>query len=328
MVGSPPGHRIPAGILSGNQVMVLLFCSAADNADHWKAMLAADLPDLEVRVWPETGDPADIRMALVWKPPAGMLATLPNLGLILSLGAGVEPLLLDPTLPEVPLVRMVSDGLTHDMTGYVALQVLRWHRQLDEYRELQVAGQWRPLGHKPAAEVNVGILGLGELGTAAARTLCSMNYRVMGWSRSPKEIEGVECHSGPAGLTAMLKQSDLLVCLLPLTPDTRGLLNHSLFATLPKGAVVINAGRGGHLVEEDLLAAVDSGHLAGASLDVFVQEPLPAGHPFWRHPKIHVTPHVAAFTHPTQSARTVVDTIRAFRSGAALPNLVDRRRGY
>lgn len=308
--------------------MVLLFCSTSDNAGQWRSELAAQLPDIEVRVWPEIGDPADIRMALVWKPPAGLLATLPNLDLILSLGAGVEPLLLDPTLPDVPLVRMVSDGLTHDMTGYVALQVLRWHRQLDEYRELQAAGHWRPLGHRPAPEVGVGLLGLGELGAAAARTLRSMDYRVMGWSRSPKQIEGVECHAGPAGLTAMLRQSDLLVCLLPLTPDTRGILSRSLFDALPKGAVVVNAGRGGHLVEDDLLKAIDSGHLGGASLDVFAEEPLPAGHPFWRHPKIHITPHVAAITHPSQSVRSVAEAVRAYRSGAPIPNLVDRRRGY
>ena len=312
--------------------MTLLFCSATDTPDRWLAELGKRLPELEVRVWPDLngngGDPADIDMALVWKPPHGLLASLPNLKLIVSLGAGVESLLLDPTLPDVPLVRMVSEGLTVDMAGYVALQVLRWHRQLDAYKELQQAGSWKPLGHKPASEVSVGILGLGELGTASARTLLSMDYRVLGWSRSPKALDGVEGFAGPEGLAAMLPQCDLLVCLLPLTPDTQGILNRDLFAALPQGAVVVNAARGGHLVEDDLLAALDSGHLAGASLDVFVEEPLPEGHPFWRHPKVHVTPHVAAITHASRSADVVAEAVRAFREGRPLPNLVDRSKGY
>ncbi|OYD85760.1 2-hydroxyacid dehydrogenase [Azospirillum brasilense] len=308
--------------------MTLLFCSTTDRSDRWLSELDARLPGLEVRVWPEMGDPADIEMALVWKPPHGLLATLPNLKLIVSLGAGVESLLLDPTLPDVPLVRMVSEGLTVDMAGYVALQVLRWHRLLDEYKALQQAGRWEPLDHRPASEVSVGILGLGELGMASAKTLLSMDYRVLGWSRTPKTLPGVESFSGPDGLAAMLGQCNLLVCLLPLTAETRGLLNRKLFAALPKGAVVVNAARGGHLVEDDLLAALESGHIAGASLDVFAEEPLPAGHPFWTHPKVHVTPHVAAITHPSRSAAVVAEAITAFREGRPLPNLVDRSQGY
>ncbi len=308
--------------------MTLLFCSTTDRADDWLGELGARLPDLDVRVWPEMGDPADIDMALVWKPPHGLLASLPNLKLIVSLGAGVESLLLDPTLPDVPLVRMVSEGLTVDMAGYVALQVLRWHRQLDEYREQQRAAVWHQIGHKPASEVRVGILGLGELGTASAKTLLSMDYRVLGWSRTPKAIEGVESFAGTDGLAAMLPQCDLLVCLLPLTDGTRGILNRDLFAALPRGAVVINAARGAHLVEADLLEALESGHLRGASLDVFVEEPLPADHPFWHHPKVHVTPHMAAVTHASRSAEVVAEAVRAFREGRPLPNLVDRKQGY
>ncbi|MBP2230313.1 glyoxylate/hydroxypyruvate reductase A [Azospirillum agricola] len=308
--------------------MTLLFCSSSDNADVWRAEIAKRLPGLEMRVWPDVGDPADIRMALVWKPPAGLLASLPNLSLIVSLGAGVEPLLEDPTLPDVPLVRMVSDGLTLDMAGYVAFQVLRWHRQMDDYAALQAQARWEPLDHGPASAVTVGILGLGELGAAAARTLRTMDYHVLGWSRSPKQVEGVESFSGPDGLAAMLARTNTLVCLLPLTPDTQGILNAALFAALPAGAVVINAARGRHLVEADLLAALDSGHLRGASLDVTVTEPLPPGHPFWRHPKIRITPHVAAVTHPSLSAAQVAEAVRAFRAGEPLPNLVDRKRGY
>nr|WP_246500914.1 glyoxylate/hydroxypyruvate reductase A [Azospirillum rugosum] len=306
----------------------MLFCSTTDRAEDWLGELDRRMPGLEVRVWPEMGDPADIDMALVWKPPQGLLASLPNLKLIVSLGAGVESMLLDPTLPDVPLVRMVSEGLTLDMAGFVALQVLRWHRQLDEYKALQAAQTWKQLGHKPASEVTVGFLGLGELGTASARTLLSMDYRVLGWSRTPKSVDGVESYSGAEGLPRMLGQCDLLVCLLPLTDETRGILNRDLFAALPRGAVVINAARGGHLVEADLLEALDSGHLRGASLDVFAEEPLPPGHPFWSHPRIHVTPHIAAITHPSRSAHIVVDAITALREGRPLPNLVDRGQGY
>jgi glyoxylate/hydroxypyruvate reductase len=308
--------------------VTLLFCSASDNAEDWRREIAKRLPGLEIRVWPDVGDPGDITMALVWKPPAGMLASLPNLGLIVSLGAGVEPLLEDPTLPDVPLVRMVSDGLTVDMAGYVALQVLRWHRQMEEYAALQAAGRWRPLGHKPACDVTVGILGLGELGAAAAHTLRSLDYRVIGWSRNPKSIDGVESFAGADGLPTLLSQTDILVCLLPLTPDTRGLLNADLFAALPSGAVVVNAARGGHLVEADLLAALESGHLRGASLDVFAEEPLPSGHPFWGYPAIRITPHVAAITHPSRSAAQVAAAVKAFQAGQPLANQVDRKRGY
>lgn len=311
----------------------LLFVSAADNAEAWRGELARRLPDLDFRVWPDVGDAADIDCALVWKPPPGVLAGLPNLKVILSLGAGVEPLLADRTLPDVPLVRMVAEGLTEDMAAYVVLQVLRWQRKLDAYTEQQRAGVWKQLGHRPASEVRVGILGLGVLGEAAARALTPLGFQVIGWSRSPKEIRGVETVHGEDGLVALAARSDFLVCLLPLTEGTRGILNAGLFATLPKGAVVINAARGGHLVEADLLAALgDShlggGHLGGASLDVFAEEPLPPGHPFWAHPRIHVTPHVAGITHPSRCADHVADAIRRVETGQPLLHVVERGRGY
>ncbi|PWC35661.1 glyoxylate/hydroxypyruvate reductase A [Azospirillum sp. TSO22-1] len=306
----------------------LLFVSPTDNSEAWRGEIAKRLPDLEFRVWPDAGDPAAIDCALVWKPPPGVLAGLPNLRLILSLGAGVEPLLADPTLPDVPLVRMVADGLTEDMAAYAVLQVLRWQRKVDAYTEQQRAGVWKQLGHRPASEVRVGILGLGVLGEAAARALTPLGFQVVGWSRSAKEIRGVETLHGEDGLVALAARSDFLVCLLPLTDQTRGILNAKLFATLPQGAVVINAARGGHLVEADLLAALESGHLGGASLDVFAEEPLPSGHPFWTHPKVHVTPHVAGITHPSRCADHIADAIRRAETGQPLLHVVERGRGY
>ncbi len=312
--------------------MTLLFCSNIDNAGLWRDALGRRLPGLSMRVWPDVGgpdgDPDDIDMALVWQPPQGVFAGLSNLRLVMSLGAGVETLLRDPTLPDVPLVRMVSDSLSDDMAGFVALQVLRWHRHSDTFDAAQKAGVWQWLPYRPAREVSVGLLGLGELGSAAARVLTALGYRVLGWSRSPKQLPGVEAFAGTDGLAAMLPQCDLLVCLLPLTADTQGILDRDLFARLPAGAVVINAGRGGHLVEADLLDALDRGQLAGASLDVFSEEPLPPAHPFWRHPRVRVSPHSAAATHPSQAVDQVVATVTAFREGRPLANGIDRGRGY
>ncbi|WP_049973720.1 glyoxylate/hydroxypyruvate reductase A [Azospirillum sp. B4] len=320
--------------------MALLFVSAHDHAPDWVAELTAQLPGIEVRVWPSghrdvrvwpegLGDPAEIDTALVWKPPAGLLASLPNLKVIFSLGAGVDALLADPTLPGLPLVRMVEPGLTEGMTEYVCLHVLRWHRDAPLFEARQRAGVWRQLTHQHLArERRVGILGLGALGGDAALALKALRFDVAGWSRSPKHLEGIATYHGAEGLGPFLARTDILVCLLPLTPETEDILDAGLFAQLPRGAVVINAARGRHLVEEDLLAALDSGQLAGATLDVFRTEPLPASHPFWSHPKVTVTPHVAAITQARTAVEQVVDGLKRLAAGRPLVNLVDRARGY
>ncbi|HSK39501.1 MAG TPA: glyoxylate/hydroxypyruvate reductase A, partial [Arenibaculum sp.] len=214
------------------------------------------------------------------------------------------------------------------MAEYVALQVLYWHRNAHAYRTQQQQAQWRPLPEKLAGERKVGILGLGELGSAAAGTLRSLGFDVAGWSRSPRSLAGTTCLHGAAGFDDLLARSEILVCLLPLTPGTNGILNARTFAVLPRGAVIVNAARGAHVVESDLLAALDSGRIAGASLDVFAEEPLPPGHPFWTHPSVVVTPHVAAQTHARTAAASVVEQIRRHRAGLPLSNLVDRTRGY
>jgi len=309
--------------------MALLFRSSVDSEARWKPQLGRLMPELEVRVWPEVGDPADVDYALVWRPEPGLLASLPNLKLILSLGAGVDHILCDPLLPhDLPIVRLVDPYMTDAMSEYVVLQVLRLHRQDLDYRAQQEAAVWRELAQKNAAERCVGILGAGALGQDAARKLKRLGFDVALWSRSERAFEGLASYAGAAGLTALLGRSEILVCLLPLTPETEGILNTSTFTLLPKGAALINAARGGHLVEEDLLGALASGRLSAAALDVFREEPLPADHPFWRHPRIIVTPHTAAATHPQTAAPIILDNIRRCEEGRPLLNRIDPAQGY
>ena len=309
--------------------MALLFRSSVDSEARWEPQLARLMPELEVRIWPEIGDPAEIDYALVWCPEPGLLASLPNLKLILSLGAGVDHMLCDPDLPHgVPLVRLVDPYMTDAMSEYVALQVLRLHRQDLEYRAQQESAIWRELDQKNAAERTVGILGFGELGRDAARKLQGLGFDVALWGRRPRAVEGLRGYAGSSGLAALLGRSEILVCLLPLTAETEGILNTRTFSLLPRNAAVINAARGGHLVEEDLLGALARGHLSAAVLDVFRDEPLPARHPFWRHPRIVVTPHIAAATHPPTAAPIILDNIRRFEEGRPLLHEIDPAQGY
>jgi glyoxylate/hydroxypyruvate reductase A len=309
--------------------MALLFRSSVDSEARWKPQLARLMPELEVRIWPEIGDPADIDYALVWRPEPGFLASLPNLKLILSLGAGVDHILTDPHLHGgVPIVRLVDPYMTDAMSEYVVLQVLRLHRQDFDYRCQQERRIWLELDQKNAAKRAVGILGFGELGQDAARKLQGLGFDVALWGRRQRTAEGLLGYAGSTGLSALLDRSEILVCLLPLTAETEGILNASTFAMMPKGAALINAARGGHLVEEDLLAALASGRLSAAVLDVFRDEPLPAHHPFWHHPRIVVTPHVAAATHPPTAAPIILDNIRRLEAGLPLLNQVDPARGY
>ena len=305
-----------------------MFLSPDDPAELWREELQARMPELEVRIWPEVGDPAEIELALVWRAPPGELARYPNLKAILSLAAGIEWLVVDPTLPEVPIARMVDPSLTRTMSEYVLVAVLRHHREFDRFEREQRACSWA-YGFPPqAADRPVGIMGLGELGASAARQLVAHGFPVLGWSRTPKAIEGVTSYSGHGELHAFLHRSQVLVCMLPLTAETRGILDVGTFNGLPHGAFVINVARGDHLVEADLLAALDLGHLAGATLDVFRTEPLPVEDPLWRHPKLLITPHVASYSLPSTAADGVVDNIRRALAGQPLRHQVDRDRGY
>ena len=239
--------------------MALMFLSPDDPAELWREELRARMPELEVRIWPEVGDPAEIDLALVWRAPPGELARYPNLKAILSLAAGIEWLVVDPTLPDVPIARMVDPSLTRTMGEYVLLAVLRHHREFDRFEREQRARNWAYSFPPQAADRPVGIMGLGELGASAAKQLSAQGFPVLGWSRTPKAIEGVTSYAGHGELHAFLHRSQILVCLLPLTAETRGILDAETFNGLPHGACVINVARGDHLVEADLLAALDFG---------------------------------------------------------------------
>jgi glyoxylate/hydroxypyruvate reductase A len=241
----------------------------------------------------------------------------------------VDHLMLPPGPPPgVPVARLKDAMLTQGMAEWVLLNVLRFHRQDPEYRALQAARVWEELPPPETAKRRIGVLGLGEIGGASARLLAGLGFPVMGWSRGPKEVPGIECLHGASGLDAMLARTDILVCLLPLTPETRGVINARTLGLMPRGGWLINGGRGGHQVQEDVLAALESGQLAGAALDVFEPEPLPPEHPFWAHPRVWMTPHAASFTIPFSAAPQVVENIHRARDGRPLINLVDFSAGY
>lgn len=309
--------------------MRILFLSTTAQPETWLGPLGAALPDDEIMVYPELGDPATIECAIVAVPPPGVLTGLPKLRLIQSLWVGVESLLRDPTLPkDVPLARLVDPGMTGTMTETVLQHVLNAHREYEGYRAQQRGGIWRHLPQVRAQDRRVGFLGLGELGTAAARTLVGLNFAVAGWSRRPQELAGIATFAGPDGLRPFLARTDILVCLLPLTAETRGIINADTLAALPRGATLINLARGGHVVDDYLLAALDSGQLGRAVLDVFNVEPLPPDHPYWTHPRVVITPHVAAETDPATAVSQVVENLRRLRAGEPLRNVVDRAAGY
>lgn len=308
--------------------MALMFLSPDDPAEAWRAALLARVPELDFRIWPEVGNPAEIDVALVWQPPPGELARYANLRAILSLGAGIDGLLAQPGLPDVPIARMVDPSLTRTMTEYVVLATLRHHRQFDHFEREQRAARWSYAFPPQAAERRIGVMGLGVLGSAAAASLAAQGFPVAGWSRELRQLCGIETFAGLAGLAGFLARTDILVCLLPLTRETAGILNAATFAGLPSGAFVINVARGAHLVEADLIAALDSGQLAGATLDVFRNEPLPPDNPVWHHPLVLITPHVASYASARTAAEGVAENIRRARAGEELLHQVDRARGY
>ena len=293
------------------------------NAATWLAELRTGGPEFAFVPWLELAEPAAVEAAVVWRPPAAMLEQLPNLRVICAMGAGVDYLFAARLDPKVPVVRLVDPVMSERMASYVLAAVLYHQRQLGSYREQQRERVWRQMMHADTADVRIGIMGLGPRGRASAELLKRVGYDVAGWSRRPRSIAGVRCFAGPAEFDAFLGRSDFLVCLLPLTPATRGILRRATFDALPAGAVLINAARGDHLIEADLLAALDAGRLAGAVLDVFSIEPLPADHPLWRHPNVLITPHIASLSNPTTGAARIVTTLRAVQAGEQPAHVVD-----
>jgi glyoxylate/hydroxypyruvate reductase A len=274
--------------------------------------------------------PQEIRYFSGFRPPPGFLKTLPNLKAMFSLGAGVDGFLRDPELPRhLPLVRFVDPTLMHEMAQYVVMQVLIAHRGQRFFDTAQRESEWRQrMLVRPSRDTRIGMLGLGDIGGTIAASLLPFDFQLSGWSRSRKNIPGVTSFAGESELPQFLAQCDYCVCVLPLTEDTRGIMNAKLFAQLPKGAWVINVARGAHLIEEDLIAALDCGHLAGAVLDVFQAEPLPAESPIWMHPKITATPHIAGITDAKAALAYVADCVARCENGQPLENVVDLTKGY
>lgn len=314
--------------------MAIAFVMSSWRPPLWAAAMRRLAPERNVRVYPdELGDRSQIHYALVWKPAAGVLATFPNLKVVFSLGAGVDHVFKDASLPDVPVVRVADPDLTMRMSEYVVEHVLIHHRQQRRLDRQQARAEWEPLVQWPASAVRVGVMGLGILGSDAAHKLKLLGFQVAGWSRSRKSLAGIDCFAGQAELGPFLARTDVLVCLLPLTPETRGIIDRKLIRGLAKdgplgGPVIINAGRGEQQVERDILAALDAGELVAATLDVFETEPLPVDSPLWRHPRVTVTPHMAADSDPETICRNILGQIARYERGEALDNVVDRRRGY
>jgi len=285
----------------------------------------SDCPEL--RIYPDVGDIADIDCVVVWKHPSGVLNQFPNLKLIASYGAGVENILCDPALPEgASITRFVDASLSDQMAEYVLAAILNHRLHITLYRELQAASQWRSVDINKGR--NVTILGLGELGTVTATLLNKNGYEISGWSRTEKNVDGLKSYFGDDQLKSSVAEADFIVCLLPLTAATEHILNHELFSAMKKGSFLINVGRGDHLSESDLMDALAHEQLSGAMLDVFSVEPMPHDHPFWRHPKIHVTPHISSPTDKARLARTILDNYNRTKRGEPLLNQVDPKKSY
>jgi glyoxylate/hydroxypyruvate reductase A len=309
-------------------VSIVIVAPNRDRSD-WVAALHSIDPALKVEVWPGIRDLGAVEFAVCWKQPPHVLGKFPNLKCISSIGAGVEHLLNDATVPVgIPLVRLVDDDLKQSMAEYVMLGILEHFRQFSGYRRLQGQARWEVQQIPHISRLGIGIMGFGEIGQYVARKLTDFGFSVCGWNRSRKHDSHIRVYSGRDELGEFLGKANVLVCLLPLTDETENILNAQTFSQLPPGAYLINAGRGGHLVESDLLTVLDSGQLSGALLDVFREEPLPDKHPFWFHEKITVTPHVASITNPASASVQVVENYRRVLNDEPLLHLVDLDSGY
>lgn len=307
---------------------VILHTGDPERGTMWQAVFAREMPEADFRCWPDLGDPSDIRHLVAWTLDPELIARLPNLEVVFSIGAGVDQLDLSLLPPQVRVVRMIETGITNTMAEFVATAALMLHRDMPAYMAQQRDGNWQAHDVLLCSERTVGVMGLGELGRASIARLAPLGFDVLGWSRSETQIAGATCYAGANGLETFLSRTDILVCLLPLTDATRGILCRDLFARLPRGASLINVARGGHLVQDDLIPALDGGQLRYALLDVASPEPLPAGHPFYSHPAIVVTPHVAGVTRRETAVHSLLANVRRVLAGEAPDGEVDRGRGY
>jgi glyoxylate/hydroxypyruvate reductase A len=308
--------------------MTLLYKADPERGKLWAQHFAQKAPEIPFRLWPDVGDPAAVRYLAAWQPPDDPARTLPNLEVIFSVGAGIDQFDLSRVPPHIAVVRMIEPGIVEGMVEYVTQAVLTIHRDLFDYALQQRQRVWREMPVRAASTRRVGVLGLGMLGTAVLERLRVFGFPCAGWSRSEHRLEGVECFAGVEALDAFLARTDVLVCLLPLTDATRGLLDKRLFGKLPKGASFVNVGRGPQVNQQDLLDALDSGQLQNAILDVTDPEPLPDSHPFWTHPRVRITPHIASATRPESAVDVVLENIRRRRDGLPMVGEVDRSRGY
>ena len=308
--------------------MSVLYRSDAPRAAAWARYFAEHAPDLDFHVWPDAGDLSEVEYLIAWQVPPGFLTELPRLKVLFSSGAGIDHIDFSAVPAHIPVVRMVEPGIVDGMVEYVTLAVLALHRDFFDYVAAKAARVWTPLEVPPASSRTIGVMGMGVLGRAVLERLATYGFRLRGWNRTLRSMRGVESFAGTEELQPFLEGCDVLISLLPLTPATRGILSQRVFSALRAGAAVINAGRGQHLVDSDLLAALDSGQLSRAILDVTDPEPLPPAHPFWSHPRVFLTPHVASMTQPETAAPILLENIRRHQRGEPLQDIIDRCRGY
>jgi glyoxylate/hydroxypyruvate reductase A len=309
--------------------MAIVIIRQDHKIELWKNALLKANSSLKVYSYLDEHPKEDITMAVIWKHPKGSLANYPNLKCIASAGAGVDYIFEDENRPKnIPITRIVDPYLASDMSEHVLAVILAHLKNLNAYKIKQVQNKWEPMDYLRIKDVTIGILGLGEIGALTATDLTKYGFKVQGWSRSKKNIKGVHTFSGENELSAFLSNTNILVCLLPLTPATEGILNKKLLSQLPEKAYVINVARGGHMVDDDLIALLDSGHLSGACLDVYHAEPLPRSHVFWNHKKVHMTPHYASVSDTNSVIPQIVENYKRLNSGKKLNNLVDTDKGY
>ena len=310
--------------------MTILFVAddVVGDGEGWRKALGARLPDMPFRVAPDIGDPAEIEIALCFRAPPGTFRGMTNLKAILATGAGVDGLFEDPELPDVPIARIVDPWMADQMAGWTVYAVNHFYRLFDRYAVQQARGEWRELGEWRAAPPKVGLLGYGAIGRRVGEALAALGFEVAAWTRGPRGLHGVEHFHGAAGLQPFLERTHFLICLLPLTVETEGVIDAAALAALPQPAYLINLARGGHVVTQDLVAALESGRLAGAFLDVTDPEPLPPDHPLWRMDNVRITPHCSGPTNADTAADQVAANIRRALAGQPLENLVPRDRGY